>query len=207
MNIVVAGIPRSGSTRLYNIVRLGFLQQYSPDLVNSEWVTNFKPSDNQNILKIHQFSEKWLSWSDYVFTCKRDLRYIAASAIDLMPVNTYRTTDDIVKMCREILEMYEAWSSHADYELVYEDFSENSESVVSRIFGVLGMNIDIGKLVADLNEIGNSRERFDRRTLMHPNHISGQTKKHYSERLTREQTSVIESVFGSWLVENGYKLI
>lgn len=206
MNIICAGIPRSGSTRLYNILRLGLEQNFPLEEINSQWINSFVPGDHHNILKIHDFKKRWLDWGDFVFTTRRDLRYIAASAVDLMPRGTYKTTGCILQMCKEILDMYETWDEHTDYELVYEDFHNNKEKVVRTIFGILGLSVDINKLLCDLEMIRNSEKEFNNTTLMHFKHISENTNKHYSKRLTQEQYEAINSTYRDWLDSKDYKI-
>lgn len=206
MNIICAGIPRSGSTRLYNILRLGLEQNFPLEEINAQWINSFVPGDHHNILKIHDFKKRWLDWGDFIFTTRRDLRYIAASAVDLMPRGTYKTTGCILQMCKEILDMYEAWDEHTDYELVYEDFHNNKEKVVRTIFGILGLSVDINKLLHDLEMIRNSEKDFNKTTLMHFKHISENTNKHYSKRLTQEQYEAINLTYRDWLDSKDYKI-
>lgn len=204
MNIICAGIPRSGSTRLYSILRLGLEQNFPLNEISSQWEAAFKVGDHHNLLKIHNFSKKWLDWSDFVFTTKRDLRYIAASAIDLMPAGTYKTPESLVQMCKDILIMYDSWNEHSDYELVYEDFYKNETKIVDDIFKVLNLKVDIEKLLFELKEIKNSNLNFDHTTLMHKNHISKNTGLHYTKRLSKEQYEIIEKEFKDWLICNKY---
>jgi len=206
LNIICAGIARSGSTRLYNIVRLGLEQNFPAEQISAQWVNSFVPGEHHNILKIHDFKKRWLNWSDFVFTTRRDIRYIAASALDLMPRGTYKNTDSIIQMCKEILDMYEAWNDHTDYELVYEDFKENKEKVVQTIFGILGLPVDCNKLLDDLSRIGNPAGEFDKTTLMHVKHISENTFKHYTKRLSKEHCDAINTTYKYWLDSKGYKI-
>lgn len=207
MKIITAGIPRSGSTRLFNIVRLGLLQHFPKNYINAHWVTTF--NDNpacHNILKVHEFSNNLVDYADFIFTTKRDIRFIAASAWDHRAHGVYRKPSELVESMASVLIMYEKWKVHSDYEIVYEKFSEHSEEIVSNLFSIIGLPIDVKKLLNDLNDIKNSKTVFneDGESLMHVNHISEKTCLDYRERLPTVFSQAVETVFRPWLEQHGY---
>lgn len=207
MNILIAGIPRSGSTRLFNIVRLGLLQHFPKNFINSHWITTFKDNPAcHNILKVHEFEDRWVKYADFIFTTKRDIRFLAASAWDHKPLGTYQIPNQLVQSMTAVLGMYESWKPYSDYEIVYEKFSQYSEEIVSNLFSVIGLPVDVKKLLSDLDAIKNSKEMFneDGESLMHTNHISEKTSLNYRDRLPEDFYTAVETTFMPWLEEHEY---
>jgi len=207
LNIILAGIPRSGSTRLFNIVRLGLLQHFPAEYLNCHWITTFQHKENcHNLLKVHVFDQRWIDYADFVFTTKRDIRYIAASAYEHNLKKANCTIDGVIKSMHSVLEMHALWNEHSDFEVVYEKFDDHSEEIINGIFSKIGLPVDVKKVLTDLSEIRNAKEYFndDGVSLMHTNHISPKTHLSYKERLPRPFHEKLDLVFNSWLQENGY---
>lgn len=208
MNLVIAGIPRSGSTRLFNIIRLGMLQNFNKDQINSGWVRAFTHKDGcHNIIKVHDYDPLWVDYGKHIFTTKRDVRYIASSAYEHKPYDVFKRPDQLVNSMRNVLEKYRTWNEVSDYELVYEDFPDHKERIVAEIFEVIGLPVDVNKLLDDLSQIGNSKNHFneDGESLMHIQHFSPNTGLHYTQRLPSDFVAAINEAFMPWLIENGYE--
>ena len=183
------------------------LQNFDKDQVNSGWVRSFKHKDGcHNILKVHDFDPKWVEYGKYIFTTKRDVRYIASSAYEHKPYDVFKRPEQLVNSMRNVLEKYQTWKEVSDYELVYEDFDKNKEMIVGDIFKVIGLPIDVEKLLYDLSQIGNSENHFneDGESLMHIQHFSPNTSLHYKDRLPPDFAEAIDDTFKPWLIENGY---
>lgn len=208
MNLVIAGIPRSGSTRLFNIVRLGMLQNFNKDQINSGWVRAFTHKDGcHNIVKVHDYDPLWVDYGKHIFTTKRDVRYIASSAYEHKPYDVFKRPDQLINSMRNVLEKYRTWNEVSDYELVYEDFREQKERIVNEIFNVIGLSVDVKKLLDDLSKIGNSKSHFneDGESLMHIQHFSPNTQLHYTDRLPPDFVQAIDEAFRPWLIQHGYE--
>ena len=209
MNIVTAGIPRSGSTRLYNIIRLGMLQFFDKDQINAGWISSYSHQDSKhNRVKVHDYDPMWLDYGKHIFTTKRDVRYIASSAYEHKPYDHFTSPEQLVGSMRSVLKNYHLWKEASHYEVVYEDFETKKESIVSDIFKIIGLPINVTKLLDDLTKIGNSKNHFneDGESLMHIQHFSPNTNKHYRDRLPAEFVSAIERNFAEWLEDNGYEI-
>lgn len=208
MNIVAAGIPRSGSTRLYNIIRLGMLQFFDKDQINAGWINNYSHQEGKhNIVKVHDYDPKWLEYGKHIFTTKRDVRYIASSAYEHKPYDRFTNPNQLVGSMHNVLKTYDLWKEVSHYEVVYEDFPSKKEIIVKDIFDIIGLPVDVTKLLDELSQIGNSKNRFneDGESLMHIQHFSPNTHKHYRDRLPPDFAFAIENTFASWLLENGYE--
>ena len=106
MKILIAGMPQSGSTALYNIVRL--YMEYHDIFYENFLFSIFPWTDNHNgpkapirekqtvneyylesfqehypnrlvILKEHHYNEFLFEWADLIFVCRRDIRDAIAS--------------------------------------------------------------------------------------------------------------------------------
>ncbi len=209
MNIVAAGIPRSGSTRLYNIIRLGMLQFFDKDQINAGWINSYSHKDGKhNIVKVHDYDPMWLDYGKHIFTTKRDIRYIASSAYEHKPYDRFTKPEQLVASMHNVLKTYNLWKGVSDYEVVYEDFPTKKEEIVRDIFKVIGLPVNVSKVLDELSKIGNSKNHFneDGESLMHIQHFSPNTHLNYRDRLPPDFVELIDRTFSCWVVENGYEL-
>lgn len=212
MNILVAGYPRSGSTRLYNIIRLILLQKHSFDEMYCCWYDYFDEAKAKkiNIVKLHYYEEKWLGWADLIFTTKRDLRYVAASCLEFNARRGRVYGDEVLlDFLNSVMAMYEGWGLHSTYQLVYENCEKNLLREIFNLSQILGIeNTNCEQIMTDLAAIRkksiDSDVPFDWNTLMNRHHVSDKNSLHYSQRLSANQTKLINDIYGGWLKENGY---
>lgn len=210
MKIVIAGMPRSASTRLYNIIRLILMQHYKLEEINCGWIDNFFVNEKikVNMVKMHYFDKKWCDWSDFIFTTRRDLRSLIASSIDFRKNIKSFGLDLIHKDLQVVVNIHEKWYNHTNYELVYEDWDHNPSKIIEIICQILNLKCNVKEVLHGVEEIKNSMKefsgKFDWHTLMNKNHISENSSLHYSERLPPEYINAIEVNCEFWLRKYGY---
>lgn len=213
MNILIAGVPRSGSTRLYNIVRLLLMQKYLPEDLYSVWHDHYdlQKERKNNIVKLHYFDQKWCDWADVIFTTKRDLRYVAASSLEY---HRHRGrvygNEVLLNFLHTVVGMHDLWRFYSDYEMVYEEYKRFWLRDIMNLAEILELeDINYENVMISVEEIKSSLKEttfpYDWNTLMSNYHVSEKTNLHFRERLTIEQTQLIEQFFGNWLNDNGYK--
>jgi hypothetical protein len=214
MNILVAGIPRSGSTRLYNIIRLILLQKFSFESLHCGWHDKFdlQKAGVHNIIKLHYFDQKWCDWADVIFTTKRDLRDVAASSLEFHKHRGRVYGDEVLlNFLHAVIAMHDLWGVYSDYELVYEEYGRFGLRDIMNVSEKLGLfDTNYGHVLDGVEEIKKNsvleRDQYDWVTLMSHYHISENTNLHFSERLSEDQTKLINDNFGHWLLDNGYKI-
>lgn len=214
MNILVSGIPRSGSTRLYNIIRLILLQKNSWNDLYCCWHDHFdlQKQRKHNIIKLHYFDQKFCDWADFIFTTKRDLRDVAASSLEFNQ-HRGRVSDNevLLTFLHAVMTMYELWKEYSDYEVIYEQIPKFGLRDIMNLTEILEIeNVNYGHVMSGLEDIKNSSKSlatdYDWNTLMNSYHISERTHLPFSIRLGEERTNLVNEACGSWLVENGYQI-
>lgn len=208
MNILVAGIPRSGSLRIFNIVRLGLEQLYSRNEINFGYENKFfdMPSKKHQLLKIHSCSDNWRDWADIVFTTKRDLRDILASSIDFGMIDKRFLSEERINLfLSDIVEKYKYWKQYTDLEVIYENYDENKMQILTRIFEICKLKVDISQVLEKIDFIANNRaDKSLVGEYISKKHISDRNNDTYKNRLDEESLSVVEQYFLDWLKLNGY---
>jgi len=212
MIYVCAGMYRSGSTWLFNAVRLILSSANVPGLA-AGWITdkNSLLMHENSVVKIHSFDEDLAARNGtIVLTSHRDLRDIVAS------LNRKFKTGFSTSLLRETLEHHAQWSKFAMLDLRYEDLLEDRVLQVQRVAEVLQLpkstleQLSYGSLSAELDS-----ERFcetrrhsqlphDLTNLLHDGHITdgrhGSWKGYVPDAIVKE----IEDEFRFWLEARGY---
>jgi len=199
MKIVCAGCHRSGSTWLYNAIRL-IMESTKKDVYGC-FFTKYDPENKSQIhvVKTHNWRES-LEDADKIFTTRRDLRDIAASAIRR---GLIKETETIPYLKRIIKKEYIPWKSHSDLEIVYEELVRNKKLQIQNIARVLRVSVQIGEIYKKIENLP-IPEVFDPLTQLHPNHITDGRLKSYKKTLKKDTQDEICRIFHNWMFRNGY---
>jgi len=138
MKIVIAGIYRSGSTWLYNAVRLLMKSEgYNVKGYFKGW--GIDPNYDVHIIKTHAFYKDLASEADFVITSYRNHKAIALSMKrqkergvheDFVNATKHK---DLDKFLRWLLE----WNMYACYMMEYEKFTRNPRKIIKDLYKVL----------------------------------------------------------------------
>lgn len=202
--IICAGIPRSGSTWLYNAVRM--IHHFAGIEYQAGWIGEYQRGGNApvHIIKVHEPTSRFVGAQAIVLTTRRDLRSIARS---LLRMGWAHTSDDTMSALVRTCEMHAYWNSRTSYEIAYEELLGNQALHVEAIARTCGIAIarkdamDIVKAIDGLIEP--SSGGHDRETLLHPGHCSDRRDGPWSS-LTGELASRIERECGYWQAAWGY---
>ena len=159
-----------------------------------------------HVAKTHQFDDV-LSYGryDYIFTTRRDLRDIAASAVRRGMINN--STTSVVEFLLQTLNLeYTTWSPYSDMEIVYEDMIRNKEHVAAHIAFHIGIEIDSTLVVNAVEALQQPKKGEDHfsDTQLHYGHLTNGIPGTYRQTLTAHTVRKIEKIFYSWLTEHGY---
>lgn len=212
MIYVCAGMYRSGSTWLYNAVRLVLARVNAPGLA-AGWI---KDKDSlliheTSVVKVHTFDEDLAArQGTIVLTSHRDLRDIMAS------LQRKFKTDFALPPLRETVESHAQWSAIADFDLHYEDLLVNRVLQVRKVAEALRLPpATLAQLPFESisEEIGSERFSESRRdsllaydmtNLLHEGHITdgrhGSWKGYVPDQIVKD----IEAEFRPWLEARGY---
>ena len=207
--ILCAGMHRSGSTWLFNTIRMIYIcdQESVYSYFFSEYESSRGVKATIHVAKTHQFEDVLSVKYDYIFTTCRDLRDVAASAVrkGIIPNNT----STILKYLRKLLsEEYENWRSYSDMEVVYEDMVNDKVDMTRSIADRLEIEVDpviVSQAVEKL-PFPEKGEPYFRDTQIHYGHITNGTPGSYHETLSKRTIRKIERQFSSWLIDRHYML-
>lgn len=193
-----SGMPRSGSTLLFNIVRLVMTDQYGGDL-SIGWVEDLKKihKGRAYLIKTHGCDMFDRMRADKIFYSFRDLR-------DVM-VSRWRkfNREPSMDIARYYIRQYEFARKHADLLFKYEDFVHNVPVTIEMVSKILKHQVDVEavqKKMPDMN-----RATAYGSTLMHPAHATGTEKNEWKVVLPIEFQKRIQKEFSTWFEKNGYE--
>lgn len=206
--LLVAGMRHSGSTALFNILRLS-LEQIGVMLVSGyserlDLLSIEESEFEQLLVKTHEPRDDILGIADIIITTKRDLRETVASATRRQ-FNILTQLGSAVEYAKYNRLLHEYWSQKSDYEFSYEAFIQQPEEAISKVLEFL--KIDGVDIPAVLHQIQNLPTDNYKETLLSPEHITDPERKlSFSETLTTRDIIEIERNSYVWLTDNGYEL-
>ncbi len=206
--VLVTGIPRSGSTWLFNSARLLLGRKYPR--MQCVWVENYTPTEDVDALlvKIHETDERWRGAADCQLCSRRDLRDIAASTASM---GWAKCDAEMIAAASNARKMHEFWSPSAAVDIAYERMRSEPVGCLQEIGYALGIKMRDDE-VADVvqrvpvrpSEIGN--DGYDPITLLHDRHVNDGRPGRWRNQLP---SSVAEAIWAEnkvWLIANGYEL-
>jgi hypothetical protein len=206
--LLVAGMRHSGSTALFNIIRLS-LNQIGVSLVSgySERLDLFSIEDSefeQLLIKTHEPRDDVLGIADIIITTKRDLRETVASAAR-RKFYLLEKLGGVVEYAKYNRLLHEYWSQKSHYEFTYETFLLQPEESIAKALDFL--KIDGVDIPAVFQQIQNLPTDNYKETLLTPEHITDPERKlNFSETLKTKDIIEIERDSHKWLTDNGYNL-
>jgi hypothetical protein len=210
MIYICAGMPRSGSTWLFNAVRMILRHAGAPDLAGG-YVGQMKElvTHQTALIKLHPFDAGLVARADVILTSHRDLRDVAASM-----QRHYQDGYSALKM-NEWVRSQIKWAQFAAYDLHYERLLSDRLAVIREIAAVLKLPAPVlGRLDYDaiLREIdGQKFSRqfsdntiYDAVNLLHEGHITDGRHGSWPGVVPDEAVASIEREFRGFLVHRGY---
>lgn len=205
--ILIAGMRHSGSTALFNAVKLALEQKqvrfasfYSEgknnDLLNTD-------REDLLLIKTHEFRDDVICHASTVITTRRDLRDTVASATRRnFPL--LRIMGNAVEYAKYNRTLHDIWLPHSDYEFVYETFMADPATEIGRVLAHLGIQgADVDLICRQLREL--PTDKYDV-TLLSPLHITDPERtQSYETTLERTVIDKIESDHATWLARYGYR--
>ncbi|QDT61735.1 Sulfotransferase domain protein [Stieleria bergensis] len=204
-----AGMPRSGSTWLYNVARLLIESDTSlSKRFTFGWVGDFKklPTQGSCLIKLHEFDAEIAESADVILYSYRDIRDATASPV--RKFNKAATLDMVDQFVRE----HGQWAAKANYVMRYEDMLVEKETIVQQVATTLGIaEIDPAVITASVEALayeskGKKRKTYHKQNLYHRNHITDGRHGSWQGVLSDEFVEAIEQRHAEWLHEHGYQL-
>jgi len=202
-------MPRSGSTWLYNAIRLVLSSdaEIRSDLAFG-WIGDWEglPDRRYTLIKVHEFEQQLVDRADFVFYSYRDVRDALASAVRKFGVNPSLGVVDYY------INMYEKWTAVADLVVSYEDIVENKQETIGKLGAVLGIHdLDAPAIEHAIDSMryegeGSKNEQYNEVNLFHKGHITDGRHGSWEGFLEPELIRQIEKSHKSWFERRGYPL-
>lgn len=205
--IVIAGMRHSGSTALFNIIRLA-LEQRGVDFVAfySEGVQSERLHDPDCpllLIKTHEFRDDVASRASMIITTRRDLRDTVASAKRRkFPIyDQLRGAREYAKYNRAL---HDIWQPCSDYEFVYERYMAVPLVEIRRLFRFMGLDgIDAEAIQSKVSCLPVDQYQT---TLLSPTHITDPEQVlSFQNSLAETDVCTINRDHGAWLSRYGYE--
>lgn len=182
MKICCAGSYRSGSTWMFNVLRIIF------------------PKDS--LIKTHP---PMLEDFDIVLTSHRDLRRIAASLWRKWGHLPNYGWTQVWNCLDEVVQWHSWWCKHDKIvmDMKYEDMVVDPKAMIERMLRVFSKSNDSKKILEEIEQISLPSEGYDAFTLMHWNHITSKDPM-CIKPLTEEEALKIQTRFSVWQKKHGY---
>jgi hypothetical protein len=205
--ILSAGMPRSGSTWLYNAARLLLGLKLPKSDLSSGWVEDIDiiPKGKLLLLKIHIFDERWLSQSSLTLYSYRDVR-------DALASNKRKFgTEPTLHLAKRFIENDERWRAVSAYNLRYERMIAKPLIVLAELAEVLEISSDCRGILEEINRLdynddGPKNDNYHMINLLHRNHITDGRHGSWGHTLDPHLLRDIEQTYYEWFMKNGYPL-
>jgi hypothetical protein len=201
--IYADGMPRSGSTLLFNIIRLVLLS--NPDCrLSSGWVRDARnlPAANTYLIKTHSLNALDTLRSNKTFYSYRDLRDALVSLL------RKGGETPSMKTAHQWVEWFEAARKNAHLMVRYEDMTADVPAVVRLVAAEFGYEVDVDDIVSRLPTGApdrSSRAPYSPTTLLHQAHKTGTASGEWRTLFEPAFRRQINSELGWWFEQNGYE--
>ena len=206
IDLVVAGMRHSGSTAVFNLLRLSlkslgieFESGYSDS--EHEWLNENKRNRQLRLIKTHEVRDDLFRSDAIVVTTNRDLRDTVASA-SRRGFGRLKQLGAI-EYAKYNRSLHHYWDQRSHYEFMYEDLMMDATKAASALFNFLGMQaVDVSSVVAGVN--GLATDEYEE-TLLSPSHITDPDRiLSYVDTLEAKDVKTITRQNYKWLLRNGY---
>jgi hypothetical protein len=203
--IVTAGMPRSGSTWLYNAVRL-LLEGTGCLDIGAGWIADFNSFKNHDvvILKIHNFEPVIADNATVIFYSYRDVRDALAS------FKRKFGNEPSIDQAKTFIDNDNKWRQKASFIMKYEEMIAAREKTINAIARCLQIqNANPHHLMQEIDTMNYTKgdkknNTYNLENLLHKNHITdgrhGSWKGHVPDTIITQ----IELECKDWLQANGY---
>lgn len=170
MRILIAGCWRSGTTALYNLVRVICMEHgkvYS--CFEDDYKENIGTEYDFEIVKVHKYKIDWVEWSDCVFTVFREPQEVLDSMTRFGRTGGRKLeTGDALRG----LAYWGHYQMYSAYCVNYAQIKKGSFKMVTDISKAIGVKVYPPDIIEKWAEIKPPKTGFDPVTLLHSNHIT-----------------------------------
>lgn len=170
MRIAITGCWRSGTTALYNLVRVICLEHGT---VYSCFEDQFDDEEakkhDYEIVKVHKFRPHWVEWSNCIFTIFREPDEVLESMTRFGRTGGRELDNSDALRGLAYWGLYQQYTNHLFY---YDQLKRNPMKMARIMAKEIGVNVNDKEVVKKWNKIRPPKIGYDPITLLHSNHIT-----------------------------------
>ncbi len=199
--VLAAGMPRSSSTLLYNIVR-EVLEEKWHDGLSYCWTRDVlnTPRGRAYLIKTHSLGRLYRLRASHSFYSYRDIRVATVSAYRMFgwPIS-------IERMRRQVIE-YRIARKFCNTCFSYENLISSPRSVVQKVSEQLSIPVDTDHIVSKVEKLAipESGPDYCRKTQLHIGHFTHTGDDDWRSIIPVELQDRIHREFSWWFRECGY---
>lgn len=207
MNIVMAGMHRSGTTWLFNVLRLLVCEGGNCYCV---FVQDFDPRQMRavNVVTAHRFDGDLVRMADVLLLTHRDVRDVVASAVRIGILEPRREV--VLSWLDNMVEWeYERWRPYANLDITYWEAQFDRTTWIRKVAEAIGVTADearASRIRDEVETIGlgsRTLERYDPVTHLHPRHVTNGVPGTFGETLSPDIVEAIERRFPGYVYLRG----
>lgn len=199
---ISAGMPRSGSTFLFNILREILLSKWDGGLRYGLLKDVLEmPAGAAYLVKTHSLNRFYRIRSQKAFYTYRDVRVAAVSRMRMF--KTKPSMDNI----RNDINEYIIAKRCCDLIVKYEDLTAKPDRVVEDCANLLNIMVDTREILAKLSRPAsdfNESSGYSKERLLHQGHFTGTKDDEWRTVLSEELQKQLNDEFAWWFEECGY---
>jgi len=210
--ILSAGMQRSGSTWLYNAIRLLLMHSsLTREITGHGWIGDLSmlPQKKIMLIKIHDFNQKILDLDlpKIVFYSFRDVRDALASS------KRKWNQEPSMKLADRLIQNDRQWRSHAHFIVRYESMMKDQLGTLLALSNMLkitdGSNIQ--EIISEIDALkyenpGNKNPLYHMENLLHKGHITDGRHGSWKGILEDALLEQIQTKYREWFIQNNYPL-
>jgi hypothetical protein len=207
MLILFAGMQRSASTWLYNVLRILIQESKSyDDSFQFGWVDDFVEisSGESRLIKVHNFSQALADKADYIFYSYRDLRDVLAS------LKRKFNNNPTAESAQNLVDSFNHWQEVAVYSMCYEHMLSNKLIEIVNIAKCLDItDVEPTLVLNQLKDLsfeskGTRNDVYHKENLFHKGHITNGKIGNWHNELADDFVEKLTNKHRDWFRANGY---
>ncbi len=207
MLILSAGMQRSASTWLYNVIRLlvNASNEYD-DNFNSGWIDDVHQfADTGPLLnKLHAYDQALAAKADLIFYSFRDLRDVLASS------KRKFNTNPTIEQADGIIQQYYLWKDVSSYTMCYENMIVNPLLEITNIAQILNIfDVNLHQIQSNLQSLsynteGAKTDNYNKHNLYHNGHLTDGRQSSWHNELNEDLSRQVFQKYKNWFTVNNY---
>ena len=200
---ISGGMPRSGSTLLFNIIRILLEEKYNGK-VGSGWLGQLDkiPDSGVYLVKGHTLDPLKMKRASLIFYSYRDLRDALVSRKKKFG------REPSLKVVQNWIQQFRLAQKYSNLMLKYELMMADPSVTINQVAKLLEMEVDTDRIQAQLPSTTSRSENteFDPVTLLHKDHVTGTKALDWKSEIPSNLVEDIYKEFKWWFIENDYEI-